>query len=95
MRIGPYEIKPGVNLSGTNLARAYLSGINLSGAVLKETCLSEANLGSANLSQTDLTAAQFLDKANLTGTYLIGASFNQATTWPAGFTPPSEAIKVE
>ena len=34
-----------------------------------------------------------LEGANLEGANLSGATYDDKTTWPAGFTPPPDAIK--
>lgn len=67
----------GVNLSGTNLAKADLNRANLAGANLRRANLQGANLGSAvldkaNLREADLTSAN-LHRVSLQGADLGGA----------------------
>jgi uncharacterized protein YjbI with pentapeptide repeats len=84
MRIGNYEIKPGVdlsvvdlshqdlqyvNLQGANLQNANLEGCNLKGSNLRYAKLENANLVNANLDKTDL------EGANLQNARLENASF--------------------
>ncbi len=71
-----------------------LHGVDLSGANLEGSNLSQANLSRANLSQTNLRETN-LREANLTDANLTSAKYNDNTQWPEGFTPPSDAIKVD
>lgn len=81
MKIGNYEIKPGVdlnnadlshqdlqyvNLQGANLQNANLEGCNLRGSNLRFAKLENANLKNANLDNTDVQGANF-QSANLDG----------------------------
>jgi uncharacterized protein YjbI with pentapeptide repeats len=91
----------GVNLRRADLEGAYLVGANLRWAYLVEANLRRADLEGADLQGADLRRADLrwadlteanlrwadLRRANLTGADLTGASHNQATKWPADFTP--------
>lgn len=87
----------GVDLSGTNLAkanfiRADLTGANLSRAILSGADFSRANLSEANLRSADLT------RANLQGAVLKGTNFEQAIVDRALFSDQAalpEQIKAE
>ena len=69
------EIRPGGNLSHTNLRDA-----NLSNASLFRADLNSANLSGANLSGVDLSHAN-LNSANLSGANLSGANLGGAALW--------------
>ncbi|WP_324192336.1 pentapeptide repeat-containing protein [Nocardia puris] len=84
------------DLSGADLSGAYLVLANLSGAELGGANLTLANLTGANLSGADLRDANLtfadlrgakLHGANLDGVDLTTAHFDDATTWPDGFSP--------
>lgn len=75
----------GANLKMANLEGANLQEADLMGAVFQRTILVGAKLQGANLMNTTN-----LQEANLTK-----AEYNNATTWPEGFTPPPEAINVD
>ena len=62
----------GWDLSGANLAYAYLRSANLSGCDLSNADLSHANLRGADLTYANLTGAN-LTKAKMDGTKLFGA----------------------
>ena len=62
----------GWDLSGVNLAYAYLRNANLSGCDLSNADLSHANLRGADLTYANLTGAD-LSKAKMNGTKLFGA----------------------
>jgi len=53
-----------------------------------------ADLSGADLSNTILNSAD-LTEAILEGTILAGARYSAKTTWPAGFIPPEDTIKME
>jgi uncharacterized protein YjbI with pentapeptide repeats len=94
-------------LTNANLSRGYLRRANLSGADLSEADLSEAGLPQIDLSRANLSRAVLcntylhdavltwanLSNANLSGAFLHGAHYNDDTTWPEGFTPPSDALR--
>ena len=91
-------------LRNANLRKADLGGTNLQRANLIDAKLQKAKLWSANLRGADLWGANLqeasLMSANFEGSVLLhaklhGAEYNNATTWPAGFTPPPEAINVD
>jgi hypothetical protein len=63
----------GWDLSGANLAYAYLRNANLSGCDLSNADLSHANLRGADLTYANLTGAD-LTKAKMDGTKLFGAT---------------------
>lgn len=71
-----------INLSDTDLSRAFLGGANLSGAFLIRTDLSKAvlivvNLSDADLSDADLSGANF-HGADLRGANLFNANLRRA-----------------
>jgi hypothetical protein len=87
------------NLEGARLVDATLIGATLSDAILRNTDLTRANLDGADLTGADLTGAE------LNGTILLGANLTNAqlheanlhgvvaddtTTWPHGFTSPTD-----
>lgn len=59
-------------------------------ANLTEANLDSADLTGANLEGADLSGAN-LKNANLTGSALGGVIYDEATRWPAGFNPPTNA----
>ena len=65
------------NLTGANLAGAYLAGANLAGAYLAGANLADAYFAGAYLARANLTGA-YLARANLTGAYLARANFTDA-----------------
>jgi uncharacterized protein YjbI with pentapeptide repeats len=85
----------GANLGGANLTDAKLGanleGANLEGAILTDADLEGANLRGVNLTGADLDGAN-LGGANLGGANLKGIKYNNQTIWPAGFTPPANAV---
>jgi hypothetical protein len=89
----------GANLQGANLLDANLQGANLALAKLQGASLTFANLQGANLALTKLQGAYLggarLQGADLQSAKLQGTKYDNATTWPAGFTPPPEAINVD
>ena len=76
----------GAHLQGANLAGASLREANLSDASLRGASLRNADLRGANLTHADLSSAD-LSGARLDGARLAEVRADQATTWPAGFTP--------
>ena len=94
----------GANLYGANLRGAYLTDANLIGADLTGADLTGADLTYADLRGADLRGANLegtdLIGANLTGAYLTGAKledvkYDDRTIWPAGYTPPANAVNVK
>ena len=100
----------GADLGYANLQNAFLGAANLQGADLQLTDLQKVFLNSADLQDANLVEADLrwtsLVHANLKGAKLAlaihledanlnGAEYNNATTWPAGFTRPPEAINVD
>jgi hypothetical protein len=86
------------DLSGADLREAGLSAADLSGADLSGANLSGAFFSRADLSRANLRGA-YLDEASL-GTQegtanLSGAFYDIYTSWPAGFSPPPDAVRVE
>lgn len=69
------------HLDDATLAESDLSGATLTRAVARRTRLSRANLTGARLQGADLA------EAHLDGAVLTGARYDDATVWPAGFTP--------
>jgi uncharacterized protein YjbI with pentapeptide repeats len=82
------------NLADANLAGAKLWVANLRGASLRGATLNGADLHYANLRGGNLRAAD-LRGANLGGTNLEYCTYNDATRWPDGFSPPDSAINVD
>jgi uncharacterized protein YjbI with pentapeptide repeats len=94
----------GASLKGANLGRVYLiranlQGANLQGATLIDTTLVDANLSGATLTDAYLPEATLI-RANLSGadlsrvgrwraTQLGTAYWDEQTTWPDGYHPPS------
>jgi len=79
----------GATLNGAKLQRAFLAWARLQGANLKWAHLQGANLHGAKLQGANL------HDAKLQGANLKWAEYNNATTWPEGFTPPPEAVNVD
>jgi hypothetical protein len=81
----------GASLSHANLYRANLYRANLSDANLRYADLSGANLYDANLRYADLSGANLYDAnlryADLSHANLRGASHDEWTQWPTGFSP--------
>ena len=77
------------NLEGADLTDADLRGAILSYAELNDAVLRNARLERAALHGADLTGA------NLEGTDLRRASYDEDTTWPAGFDPEKAGAKRE
>jgi len=61
---------------------------------LQDESLKWYNLRCANLQGADLVDAN-LQGANLVDANLRGAKYNNATSWPEGFTPPPETVNVD
>ena len=59
---------------------------DLGGAGLGRCSLRGAHLEGANL------CGAFLDQSDLTGAHLEQAIYNAKTVWPAGFSPPEDAV---
>lgn len=82
------------NLEGAHLVGATLIGATLSGAILRNTDLTRANLTGADLTGAELNGTVLLG-ANLTNAQLHEANLHgviadDTTTWPHGFTPPTD-----
>ena len=73
-------------LEHVDLQEADLEELNLTRAVLRHSTLAGAHLARATLAEADLRGTD-LSGADLTGTDLRGAVADEATTWPAGFSP--------
>ena len=73
-----------------DLSGAKLPGVKLAGGRLVRAKFAGADLTDADLTGADLTGADFTD-ANLAGTVLAELTFDQTTTWPAGFEVPADA----
>jgi uncharacterized protein YjbI with pentapeptide repeats len=84
----------GAYLDDANLQEAHLEDANLQGAHLENTNLQGSHLEGANLQEANLVGAD-LQEANLVGADLQEAKYNNATTWPEGFTPPPDAVNVD
>jgi uncharacterized protein YjbI with pentapeptide repeats len=86
-------------LMSANLRGANLRDANLQKAILVDAELQWANLRGAELQGANLQGEDFgwliLGGAELQGAILEEAQYNNATTWPEGFTPPPEAINVD
>lgn len=82
MKVGPYNIKPGADLSGVDLAQANLKGVSLAQADLSEADLNNSNLIEADLSKATLRRTNLiradLSKATLREANLIGAKLFRA-----------------
>lgn len=78
----------GADLHGANLQEVYLGGADLQGANLQGAYLWVAYLGGADIAGANLEGAN-LEGANLESANLAGVRYDEFTTWPAGFTPPS------
>jgi uncharacterized protein YjbI with pentapeptide repeats len=79
------------DLTEADLRHAYLARANLRGAYLTGAQLDGANLEGADLGDSYLIATNF-GAANLRDVKLDGAIWDQATTWPPGFTPPTPDV---
>jgi hypothetical protein len=62
------------------------TGLSLRGRDLRGEDLRDAFLDDVDLSDTDLRGVD-LSGASLDGTHLVGARYDAATRWPAGFDP--------
>jgi uncharacterized protein YjbI with pentapeptide repeats len=98
----------GADLSGADLRGAHLTGAHLTGAKINDfTRIDDKwrlvweivnqgaqgrDLSRADLSEANLRGAK-LRGANLVGANLVGITYNDHTTWPDDFTPPSDSIK--
>ena len=99
----PEGLRP-PSLAGANLGDSSLTGANLSAANLRGASLWLARLENANLRNADLREASlrgaWLMGADLRGAKLEGCSlsrtiYDNATRWPEGFNPPSEAVNAD
>ncbi len=81
----------GANLTRARLGRASLSEADLSGARLFRADLSETNLSETNLVWADLAGAD-LSGADLSEANLSEIRYNDNTTWPDNFTPPTDPV---
>jgi len=89
----------GANLQRTDLMHANLQEAKLGNANLQGAMLWKANLQGAHLYGANLQGAGLFG-TNLQGAFLFQANlqrvrYNNATTWPEGFTPPPEAVNVD
>lgn len=75
--VNGYQIQPGADLHGANLAGADLTGADLSGANLVNANLTGAKLNNTNLAGANLSGA-VLDNAELVEAYLDKANFSSA-----------------
>lgn len=66
---------------------AILDGCCMVRADLKEANFTDANLFNTDLSSADLRGAIFTSSSNLDNALLEGAKYNEATVFPASFTP--------
>ena len=85
---------PGARLKDVRAPEALFRDAKLARAVLSGGMFFGASFAGADLTGADLTATN-LHKADFTGAILdgaecFGASFDQRTTWPAGFVIPAE-----
>ena len=99
----------GAYLVDANLQEAKLTAANLQGADLRLANIQGARLWATDLQGTDLERADLrgadlrgallqggnLRHAELQGAKLMEARYNNATTWPEGFTPPALAVNVD
>ena len=86
-----HKVLQGCNLEFADLTEADLSGAdlrgaNLRGAYLTGTIFTAANLAGSRLDDAMMMATDFTDAA-LADTSMQGAMWDEATTWPSGFTP--------
>lgn len=85
----------GANLEAAKLMSANLTGATLARANLVRADLARADLGEADLSHADLSGAHLcganLLGADLSHSNLTGVCYNDRTSWPQGFSPPSDA----
>src|SRR5262249_42091159 len=72
--------------SPSQLIPAGRTGFSLRGRDLRGEDLKDAFLDDVDLSDTDLRGVD-LSGASLDGTHLVGARYDAATRWPAGFNP--------
>ena len=83
------------NLEAAKLMHANLAEANLAGANLVDADLAGAELGEADLARADLAGAHLcaanLLGADLSDSNLAGIRYDDRTTWPQGFSPPSDA----
>ena len=84
----------GADLKEATLERADLEGANLEGADLEGATLYEANLRRADLEGANLEGAT-LRGANLQDAVIAEITYNDKTTWPTDFTPPSSAVNTD
>jgi len=76
-----------------DLREADLENLDLTRAVLRHSTLAGAHLAGASLVEADLRGTD-LSGADLTGTDLRGAVADETTTWPEGFDPPAEVVRL-
>jgi uncharacterized protein YjbI with pentapeptide repeats len=74
------------DLTEANLEHSDLRGANLHGAYLTGTMFAGANLSDACLDEAMMMATDFRDTA-LSNVTLVGATWDQSTTWPSGYHP--------
>lgn len=80
------------NLTNVTLTSANLSGANMCGVTLSKLLgvkVDHARMYGTNLAGAHLEAAD-LSTSFLHGAVLDGASWDERTRWPAGFTPPAQ-----
>jgi uncharacterized protein YjbI with pentapeptide repeats len=81
------------DLSGAILQRADLRGADFKLARLVDADLSDANLGINNVGGPTHLQGANLDNALLNRTNMIGALYDEATVFPAGFRPKQVGMK--
>lgn len=86
----------GARFKGVRAPEALFRGAKLARVVLSEGMFFGASFAGADLTAADLTGTN-VHKADFTGATLDGAawdgaSFDQRTTWPAGFVIPAEVL---
>jgi uncharacterized protein YjbI with pentapeptide repeats len=74
------------DLTEADVRYARLRGANLHGAYLTGAQLDGADLSGCRLDESYLLATDF-GNATLEGATLVGAIWDQSTTWPRGFDP--------
>jgi len=84
-----------LDLHGVDLERSYFNGMDLKDAVLSkadlfDVDLSGSNLDGATLRGADLSGAD-LTEASVEKTNFEEITYDSATKWPSGFTPPASA----
>jgi uncharacterized protein YjbI with pentapeptide repeats len=79
------------DLTEADLRYARLRAANLHGAYLTGAQLDGADLSDARLDDTYLLATDF-GNATLQRATLVGAIWDQSTTWPPGFDPPRAQV---